>query len=138
VDEMNVNWLAILTSSVFAMILGFIWYSPSVFEKQWLKLSGLTRKEIKISKDKMPMVFGGQFVAAVVEVWVLAMFVNFSGANDIVTGAIIGLWIWLGFIATIGVGDMLFNKKPLQLVVINTGYQLVFLLISGALLASWG
>lgn len=135
---MNVNWLAILTSSVFAMALGFVWYSSMMFQKQWLKLSGITKERIaKEDKGKMPMIFGGQFISAVVEVWVLAMFVGFAGANDIVTGAIIGLWIWLGFIATVGVSDILFNKKPFQLVAINTGYQLVFLIVSGAILASW-
>lgn len=135
---MQINFLPILVSALFAMILGYIWYSKSMFEKQWLKLSGFSKEQIaKDAKKKMPFILGGQFVAAIVEAWVLGMFINFAGATDIVTGAIVGLWAWLGFVATIGVGDILFNKKPLQLVSINTGYHLVFLIVSGGIMASW-
>lgn len=134
---MDINFLAILASAVFAMVLGFIWYSKSMFEKQWLKLSGLTKEKIEKDKDKMPMIFGVQFLTAVVEAWVLGMFISFSGATGVITGAIIGLWAWLGFVATIGATDILFNKKPLQLVAISTGYQLVYLVVAGGILASW-
>lgn len=88
---MDTNWIAVLVSAVFAMVLGFIWYSKALFEKQWLKLSGITKEKMEKDKDKLPMIFGAQFVGAVIEVWVLSMFIDFAGVNDLVTGSIVGL-----------------------------------------------
>ncbi len=133
----NTNWAAVFVSAVFAMGLGFIWYSPVMFAKQWMKLTGMTKEKIEKAKKSMPLMYGTQFLAAVVEIWVLSMFVNFVGAADAVTGAIVGFWSWLGFVATIAVGDALFNGKSTKLVAINAGYQLALLVVTGAILGAW-
>ena len=134
---MEVNWIAILVSAVFSMVLGAVWYSPALFGKQWMKLSGMTKGKIAKSKDKMPMIYGGQFLASLVEIWVLSVFIRYTGVEEFVTGAIVGLWIWLGFVATVGFSDIVFNGKDLRLVAINTGYQLVLLIVAGGILATW-
>lgn len=49
----------------------------------------------------------------------------------------IGFMAWLGFVATTMLADVLYEKKNKQLAVINLLYNLVALLINGALLAVW-
>ncbi len=134
---MDTNWITVIVCAIAAMVLGFAWYSPLLFGNMWMKLSGMTKEKIAKSKDKMPMIYGTQLLAAIVEAWVLGMFIQFSGINGAINGAMVGLWAWLGFVATVGIADALYNEKDIKLVVINTGYQLAYLLIAGAILASW-
>ena len=35
------NWLAIILAAVATMIVGALWYSPILFGKLWMKLSGM-------------------------------------------------------------------------------------------------
>lgn len=40
----DVNYLAVLVSAIASMVLGMIWYNPSVFGNTWMKLSKLSEK----------------------------------------------------------------------------------------------
>ena len=46
-------------------------------------------------------------------------------------------WIWLGFIATVTFGNVLWYGKPKGLWVLENAYYLVNLLIMTAILYSW-
>ena len=45
---------------------------------------------------------------------------------------------WLGFVAFTGINSVTYEHKPVKLYLINTGFQLVSMLIMGAILAVWG
>ena len=45
--------------------------------------------------------------------------------------------MWLGFVTTVQLTNSLFMKQPAKLYMINTGYQLVCYLASGAILGAW-
>lgn len=130
---MNVNWLAVIVAGIIPMVLGFIWYGP-LFGKQWMKLTG--HKEMG-NKDDMPRIYGTMYVASLVMAYVLAVFISYAGASTIGAGAMVGFWAWLGFVATTMLTGLLFNKKPMNLYFIDAGYQLVTLVLEGALLAVW-
>src|SRR6266849_5244088 len=36
----NLNWLAILVAAISTMVVGFLWYSPLLFAKAWMKEMG--------------------------------------------------------------------------------------------------
>src|SRR3989337_3239270 len=40
--EVSVNYLAVVVAAVASMIIGAIWYSPRVFGKMWMRLTGNT------------------------------------------------------------------------------------------------
>jgi len=58
-------------------------------------------------------------------------------ANSWAQGAAVGFFNWLGFVAVATLGSVTFEKRPLQLYLINNGYLLLALLIMGAVLAVW-
>ena len=70
-------------------------------------------------------------------VYVLARFLEMLGTTGAGEGAVIGLWVWLGFIATVSLGSVLWEGKPLKLYYINVAYYALDLAIIGAILASW-
>ena len=48
-----------------------------------------------------------------------------------------GFWNWLGFVAPVTMGAVLWEGKPWGLWFLNAGYQLVNLLVMGVIIASW-
>lgn len=61
---MEVNWLTHILAALIPMIVGFVWYNPSVFGKAWMNGIGLTDERIKAGN--MPVIFGLSFVLAIV------------------------------------------------------------------------
>ena len=47
-----INYLAVLVSAIIGMIIGALWYSPLLFGKLWMKLSGMTEKQLNEAKKK--------------------------------------------------------------------------------------
>lgn len=131
-----VNYVAVLACGVASMVLGFLWYSPLLFGKPWMALMGLTAKKMEESKKDMPKTYGTMFVTALIMAYVLSGFVGLSQATTVTAGLQVGFWAWLGFVATVMLSNVLFGGKPVKLYLIDTTYQLVNLLIMGAILVS--
>lgn len=118
------------------MVIGFIWYGP-LFGKSWMELVGLTKKDIEDAKAKMPLTYAGMMLTSLVQSVILSQFISSQNAVGVLGGIMVSFFAWLGFTAAFGISSVLFSKKPFKLFAIETGYQLVFLLVAGALIASW-
>ena len=131
-------YLVILISAIISMVLGSLWYSPILFGKQWIKLMGISKKDMGKNKNKgMVKSYTVLFISSLVTIYVLSMFTSLLGASTFLQGMLIGFWIWLGFFATTMLGSVLWEKKPFSLYAINVSYHLVNLLIIGGILAVW-
>lgn len=133
----DVNYLAILACGVASMIIGFVWYSKALFGNQWMKLAKISPDEMNKANQNMFALYAPMFVASLVMAFVLAQFIFFASAITWMQGAIIGFWAWLGFVATIMLTGVIFERKPMQLYYIQAGYQLVTLVVMGAILGGW-
>ena len=134
----EVNYLAVLLAGIAAMVVGFVWYGPMLFAKEWMKLMGHTAESMKGAKDEMAKTYSISFVLALVTAYVLAhvMFLsqNFFQNPMLTTGLMTAFWMWLGFVMPVQVTDVLFGGKKWKLFAINTGYQLVTLLVMGVII----
>ena len=130
----DVNYIALFIAGVANMVVGSIWYGP-LFGKMWMKLAGLSKKDIEGSKDKMPMMYGTSFVASLVTAYILAMLVNFLNVVTVVGGVKLGFFVWLGFAGATSLPHYLFSGWSLKLFKINTGYTLASLVVMGAIIA---
>ncbi len=133
----DINYLAVLVSSVASMAIGFAWYSTGAFGKKWMNMVGLSQKDLEKQKKDMGPKYGLVFLGSLVMAYVLSHFVDFTLATTIAEGMQAGFWAWLGFVATVGLSTFVFEGKPFKLYLINNGYQLVSLLVMGAILAVW-
>lgn len=131
----EVNYLTVFLAAVASMVVGFLWYSPILFAKPWMKEMGLTDKHMKDAQSKMGKMYALSFVFSFVTAYVLyhvvtmgAYFTQTSGLNPALQGA---FWSWLGFIMPVQATDVLFGGKSWKLFYINTGYQLAALLAMG-------
>ncbi len=107
---------------------------PAVFGTQWSKLVG---RKMEDMRKNAALGYAITAVGAVIQAWILAHFVYYAQANTAVEGAIVGIWLWIGFVAITQGVNMVFAGTRKKLWAINTGYFLVVLIINGALLAAW-
>jgi hypothetical protein len=132
---LEVNYFAVLVAAIVSMIAGFVWYHPAVLGKPWMKLSGHSADSLKAEQKKMGKYYGLSFILALISAYVLyhvmVMSENFFGYPMVQTGITSAFWMWLGFIMPVQATDQIFGKKNWKLFGINTGYQLVALLLMG-------
>jgi hypothetical protein len=135
---MGINWLAYIVSVVAMIALGFLWYGP-LFGKEWMRLLGISPQ--MEGARKWPASLAVQVVGALVMVFVLARAILVGGATEGVSGFAaafhFAFWNWLGFIAPVTIGMVLWEGKPFKYWLIVAGYWLVALILSGAILALW-
>ena len=137
VIEMNVevNYIAILIAAIVSMALGFLWYSPALFGKRWMKLMGYTSESMKAAQKEMGKMYIVSLVLTLITAYVLshiiALSTNFYNYNPLMTGLTSAFWVWIGFIMPVQATEVIFGKKTWELFGINTGYQLASVLAMG-------
>lgn len=136
----HLNLLAVLVAAISTMLVGFLWYSPALFRKAWMKEMGHDpndkAKAEEMKKSAAPA-YAGSLVASLLSAFVLALFLHWTRAEGAQIGAMTGFHVWLGFVATVQFTGALFSKQSMKLFAINTGYQLVSYLVMGAILGAW-
>lgn len=132
-----VNLLAVFVCALLSMGIGFLWYSPILFGKPWMQLSKIDPKKMAKANANMPKLYSLSFLFTLVMIFALAQLVNLTLMTTALEGAILGVMVWLGFIAATSVNMVLFEQKSWWLFFINTGYHLICLVISGIILTMW-
>lgn len=133
----SINYWAVLVAAIASMVVGFLWYGP-LFGRLWVQLSGMTDKKLKEAKKKgMGKTYAIAFVSTLVMSYVLAHFVDYLEATNISGAVQLAFWLWLGFFATVQLGNILWEGKPLKLYLINVAHYLVALVVMSVILAVW-
>jgi len=137
-----VNYFAVLVSAISSMVIGFLWYGP-IFGKIWASLQGWTSQMMDEQKAKggMGKSYALMFIGSLLMSFVLSHAIVFASTYLKVAGVSAGLtagfWNWLGFIAPVTLGSVLWEGKSWKLWILNNGYYLVTLLVMGTILAVW-
>ena len=89
-----VNNIAVLVSGVVIFMLGGLWYSPVLFAKRWVALTGRTEEELKASAGSMPVSYLYVFLCGLLTAWVMALVIgNFAPASAVAAVPAIRFWI---------------------------------------------
>jgi hypothetical protein len=136
----HLHWLAVLIAAIATMIVGFLWYSPILFAKPWMREMGYDPNDkVKVQemqKSAGPAYFGS-FIASLLTAFTLALFLDAIHVQDLYAGLAVSFHAWLGFVATVQLTGALFTKQSMKLFGINTFYQLVCFLVMGTILTLW-
>jgi hypothetical protein len=136
----HINLLAVLVAAIATMVVGFVWYSPILFAKPWMREMGYDPNDKARTKEMQKSAgpaYLGSFLASLVTAFVLALFFHWLRVQDLHFGLAVAFHVWLGFVATVQLTGVLFMKQSMKLFAINTGYQLVSYLAMGAVLTLW-
>jgi hypothetical protein len=75
--------------------------------------------------------------ASILSAFVLGKIIFHLAISTALYGMKVGFAVWLAFVMTVQLTDKLFGDRPINLFLINTGYQLVCYLAMGAILGEW-
>lgn len=138
--DWSVNWIAVVLGAVANMLLGWAWYSPMLFGKKWAILIGSPMEDTaawEARKAGMRKIYGVTFVAAIVMSFVMNWLVqalNVFTVGDAIQTAVL---LWLGLVGATSLSGILFEKRPVALWAINTGYTLVSFIIVSLIAIFW-
>jgi hypothetical protein len=133
--DVSVNYLAVIVAAIAAMVIGYAWYSMSVFGRSWIAEIGKTEDQIKEGYKPISMLW--TYLLAALTAYVLAHFLNLVGADTITEALTTAWWAWLGFVATTMATNAIYEGRSSKLFWINSIYQLVVFLVMSVILFAW-
>lgn len=136
--DVQINWWAVILSTIAAMGIGSLWYAKPLFGKAWMKWAELKEEDMRKGNPVTPMVtavvcsFLTAFVVAHITFIAHAFFKN-SFMSDALQTA---FWLWLGVSATTLVLHSAFELKPVKLIMLNVANRFVTIMVAG-LIIGW-
>lgn len=161
---MEMNFLSPVIAAFTTLLVGFIWYHPSVFGTVWIKEAGLTKEESE--KGNMFKIFGLTFVFSIfIGMIMQTITIHQLGAIGMIGGptklaeanpsfvafmadygpafrtakhgALHGFFAGLFFALPMIAINGLFERRSWKYIFIHSGYWIVSLTIIGAIVCAW-
>jgi hypothetical protein len=134
---MRINYPAVLVATIVHFLIGGLWYGL-LFSNKFIELIAWSPEKLQEMQNHNPakeMMIA--FISALVLVYILAHFVQYTKARTALDGIQTAFWLWLGFIATTQLATVVFEERKLGLYLINVGYQFVACSLAGVILTLW-
>ena len=135
--HVQINFLAVIVSAAVALAIGALWYSPLLFAKHWMRAHGYTEESVKEMQKGTAKAYAISILCHVLIALAIAVLVSYLNLWVYFKGLKLGLLIWAGFALPLGLMANTFSDKKLTAFAIDAGYQLVYLLIMGAIITVW-
>ena len=132
--EVQVNYLAVLVAALANYLIATLWYAV-IFGKLWKKLTGIP--DMKPSLGSVVIIFVGSLVMSFVLLHSIVFGNAFVKTGGIHGGLLGGFFSWLGFIAPVTMTNVIYEKRPWKLWLLDNAFWLVSLLVMGAILSGW-
>lgn len=133
----HVNYLPVLVAAVAVFVLGWLWYSPLLFLKPWMRLRGLdpvaAMAGAKVPAGKLLI----ELARCLVLAYVIARFVALLGITSWIGALHFGLFLWIGFPVILLTGSVLWDNTPFGVAAIHAGDWLVKLLVISIIVSLW-
>ncbi len=137
IDLTHVDFVAVVCAGVATFMIGGAWYT--FFAKTWQRAQGYSEERVKeLQEQASPVkIFGTMIVCYLVIALVMAIIIEALAINTLQAGATLGLLVWL-LVACVGLTSHVSRDVALSGYLIDTGYQLIYCVGTGSLLAVWG
>ena len=133
----HMNYWAVLVAAVTVFVLGWLWYSPLLFFKPWMRLRGMD-PVAAMAGAKMP---GGKLLIelgrCLVLAYAIARFVALLGVSSWLGAVHLGLFLWIGFPVIVLTGSVLWENIPWKVAAIHAGDWLVKMLVIPIIVSVW-
>ena len=132
----EINYWAVLVSGIATFMLGAVWYTV-LFGEMRTGLLKLTEEQIKQGEKAMPVNLSILVLCYIVIAFVMAAIASGWGIESAAQGALLGFLLWVGFSVALGLTGHVSSLNPLGVFLIDAGYQLVFLVMTGVIIGAW-
>ncbi len=133
-SEFKINYVAVAVAAVVPIIIGALWYSPLLFGGLCANAHGYTDERLRELAGRSLKVAPFCYLLMA---FVFALLVSYTGVSTARQGTCLGLLVWIGFLATLGLTAHVYSGKPLTIFFADAGFQLVYAMAMGAILAAW-
>jgi len=128
----RISFVALAVVTLVVFVASSIWYSPLLFGRQFLELSGATA-----SVHPSPVKALFELLRTFVLAFVIAHLVLRHNVADWKQAVGLGLWLWVGFPVILLTGSILWQNVPWQLAAIHSGDWLIKLILIPVGIAVW-
>jgi hypothetical protein len=135
----QLNWLAVVVAAAVYFALGAVWYMPSSpTGRAWMSAIGFTAHPE--GQTPGPALYAMPLATYVLVALVTAWLARALGATTFTGGLVLGLVLWIGYALPAWTLASVFNphaKEPGALILAQSGYHLIGLLLTGAIVGAW-
>ena len=128
----RVNFIALAVLTLIAFVASSVWYSPLLFGRQFLELSGATA-----SPQPSPAKALLELLRTFVLGYVIARLMIRLNVMSLKDALEFGFWLWVGFPVILLTGSILWQNVPWPLAAIHSGDWLIKLLLIPVGLELW-
>jgi hypothetical protein len=129
------NPAAIVVAALLYFFLGGVWFT--MFMNPWLAGIGRTTAELKASGTPPWLGYVVALVMTAILAVALSWIIQATGSQTATRGATIAAALWFGFVFTTWATEYAFEVRSISILIINTGYPLVGMLLMGLVLGGW-
>lgn len=129
---MEINHLAVILAAISDLLVGALWFSPLLFYKKWIQVTGINEESLKIGAGK---IYGLTLLMSLIISYNLAAFLAEEGTDaawGTIAGFLAGVWAAAAFVII-----SLFERKSAAYIFINIGYLLVAFTLKGFIIGVW-
>ena len=128
----RVNYFVIALVVLVAFVASSVWYSPLMFGREFLELSG-----VSASASPNPVKVICELIRTFILAYVIAWLVVQLNVSNTRAALGLGLWLWIGFPVILLAGSMLWQNVPWQLAAIHAGDWLIKILLFTGTVGWW-
>jgi len=132
-ENFYINHIAVIVCAVMSLVIGFVWWSPFLFQKPWQAEVGLSDEQL--AKANPAKTFGLSFLLAWIVSYNLAFFLGAPGTTwqwGIAAALLAATWVVTMFVII-----ALFEQRTFRYIAINCGYVIVYFAVIGFILGVW-
>jgi hypothetical protein len=136
IDITQINFLAVVVAAVATFMIGGAWYT--FFAKAWQAAQGYSEDRVKEiqAQTSLVKVFGTMMVCYFILSLILAILVQVTAIDSWSAGATLGLLVW-GLVSSVALTSHVSRDVGHTGYLIDTSYQFIYCIGTGALLAVW-
>jgi Protein of unknown function (DUF1761) len=114
----GVSWLAVIVGAVLSFVLGYFWYSPTLFGRKWAEGSGVKMN----TADKMPMLaMVSQSIGLLLMSWFVGVTANTNALYTVILATVA--------FTVLGYSGNAFSGKSSYARLVDAGYWIGCLVI---------
>jgi len=121
----NISIIGVVAATFVGQFISAMWFGP-LFNKQWTKHCGWELDQIKkYMKEGHTKAVWGSLVETFIAQIVFAFLLHNLQITSIVGAAVVGAIVWVGFMATVGINEVLWHGMKIQFYILNQASYLV-------------
>jgi len=133
----HVTYLPVIVAAVVVFVLGWLWYSPLLFYKPWMRLRGMDPVAAMAGATMPAGKLLIELVRCLVLAYVIAHFVALLGGSSWMGAVHLGLFLWIGFPVILLTGSVIWENVPWKVAAIHAGDWLVKMLVISIIVSVW-